>query len=273
MEGHYRRLVWAVLAVTVVVVGWVGRSSLRGGPESTVIAATPRVLDVPLDRPALPAGPSGSAASAAALGGAANQEGGADALSSGAAKSEGGAKTTLRVHVVGAVRRTGVYDLPAGARVTDAVAKAGGARPDADLEAINLADFARDGEQIHVPSRRATRAVSRIAAPPAPAARAPAARRAPAASAPTRSLGRYPAAAAPAPRADAPARAGDGIVNVNTAGLEELDTLPGVGPATAQAIIDYRREHGPFQRPEDLLNVRNIGEKKLGQMLPRVRVQ
>jgi competence protein ComEA len=269
MEEHYRRLVWAVLAVGVLVVGGVGWSSLRPAPESRVIAAAPRTLDVPA-RPASADGPVSSTAAPAATPPSASGE---PAVSP--AASAAGAKAGLRVHVVGAVRRSGVYDLPAGARVTDAVAKAGGARPDADLEAINLADFARDGEQIHVPARRETRLARRPTAPPSASGSAPALRRpAPKTSpVPTRSLGRYPAAAATAPRSDAPASAGEGIVNVNTAGIEELDTLPGVGPATAQAIIDYRREHGPFQRPEDLLNVRNIGEKKLAQMLPRVTVR
>jgi competence protein ComEA len=65
----------------------------------------------------------------------------------------------------------------------------------------------------------------------------------------------------------------EGPDNVNTATAQELDTLPGVGPATAEKIIAYRREHGPFQRPEDLLQVSGIGEKKLAAMLDRVRVR
>jgi len=62
-------------------------------------------------------------------------------------------------------------------------------------------------------------------------------------------------------------------VNINTAGAEELDTLPGVGPSTAAAILEFRREHGPFQRVEDLLEVRGIGEKKLAAMRDRVVIQ
>jgi competence protein ComEA len=65
----------------------------------------------------------------------------------------------------------------------------------------------------------------------------------------------------------------DGLVNVNTATAEELDALPGVGPVTAAAILEFRREHGPFQRVEDLLEVRGIGEKKLERMRTRVVVR
>jgi competence protein ComEA len=271
MEDHYRRLVWAVLLIAVLVVAGVGWGSLRGAPRSTVSAAAPRRLD-------LPAGPADSPESAPAVvapNGTAPTPAAAEAAAPGEPKPSSSASAGLRVHVVGSVRKAGVYALPAGARVIDAVKAAGGARPDADLEAINLADFARDGEQILVPSRRMTQAaVPRRAAPPA-AGHASMPRVTPGApGGPTRTLGRYPSAVVPAPGAP-PASAADptGVVNVNTAGLEELDTLPGVGPATAQAILDYRREHGPFQRPEDLLNVRGIGEKKLAQMLPRVRVR
>jgi competence protein ComEA len=275
MEAHYRRLVWAVLAVALAAVGWVGWGSLRGAPESTVIAAAPRTLELPAGSaatgdPALPvAGPQTAPMPAAAPDVSASIEAPAAAKPTLAPPGE------LRVHVVGSVRRAGVLALPAGSRVIDALKAAGGARPDADLEAINLADFVRDGEQIQIPSRRMTRAAVPRGAPPAAIRRAPAdpaQLRAPSAS--TRTLGRYPPQAAPAPGSPAASpTAADSVVNVNTAGLEELDTLPGVGAVTAQAILDYRRDHGPFQRPEDLLNVRGIGDKKLAAMLARVRVR
>jgi len=264
---------WAVLIVALLVVAGVGWGSLRGAPRSTVVAAAPRTLELPPG----PAAVDGAPAPAEEANPASPSPGPAgDGAPSGEAKPASSAPAGLQVHVVGSVRKAGVYTLPAGARVIDALKAAGGARPDADLEAINLADFARDGEQILIPSRRMTRAIiPRLAAPPTAAGRPPAARTAPRGPAgPPRSLGRYPTATVPAPGTP-PADAADptGVVNINTAGLAELDTLPGVGPATAQAILDYRREHGPFQRPEDLLNVRGIGEKKLATMLPRVRVR
>ena len=112
------------------------------------------------------------------------------------------------VHVAGAVRHAGVYRMRAGARVDDALTRAGGATAKADLDQVNLAAKVEDGRQILVPRR-----VSAIAAPPG-------------------------AAASAAP---------PGVpLNLNTATLEQLDELPGVGPATAQKIIDYRQEHGGF---------------------------
>jgi competence protein ComEA len=182
----------------------------------------------------------------------------------------------VRVHVAGAVRRAGVYRLARGARVIDAVTQAGGARPDADLDAINLADFLRDGEQVRIPTRqRAPRPAATASSvfsrysPAVPAARKPAIVL-PGAPSPQRTLGRYPGRSLDA---DAVPRHPGGLINVNTASAAELDELPGVGPATAAAIIDYRREHGPFQRPEDLLQVRGIGEKKLAKMRDRVTVR
>ena len=137
------------------------------------------------------------------------------------------------VHVAGAVRRPGVYRLRAGARVDDAVQRAGGATARADLGAVNLAAKAEDGRQVLVPER----------APPAAAA---------------------------------PARAGaaaPGVpLNLNTATLEQLDTLPGVGPATAEKILAHRDEHGGFGSVEELGEVSGIGEKRLASLREQVRV-
>jgi competence protein ComEA len=182
------------------------------------------------------------------------------------------------VHVVGAVRRPGVYRLRARARLMDAVHAAGGAKAGADLEAVNLASFVQDGEQIRVPTLAERRALRAAALPPVHAARRS---RAPVLLRPVRTTARYPLEAALPPQTAATktsptaatAAVSDGLVNVNTANAEELDSLPGVGPATAAAILEYRREHGPFQRAEDLLGVRGIGEKKLARMRDRVVVR
>lgn len=133
--------------------------------------------------------------------------------------------TTIVVQVSGAVNTPGLVHLAAGARVDDAVKAAGGATADADLSRVNLARRVGDGEMIVVP---------RLGDPTA----------APASATRERATA-TPALAAP--------------VNINTAGVDELDRLPGIGPALAQRIIDYRNANGPFQRIEDIVNVRGIG--------------
>jgi competence protein ComEA len=139
----------------------------------------------------------------------------------------------LVVHVVGAVRRPGLYRLRSGARIADAVRRAGGTTRKADLEAINLAAPVEDGLQVVVPRR----------VPPAPAG--------------------APGAAAPG---DAAAPAASGPVHLNTASLEQLDTLPGVGPVTAQKIVDWRQTHGAFTSVDDLDAIPGIGPARLEQL-------
>jgi competence protein ComEA len=137
------------------------------------------------------------------------------------------------VDVAGKVRRPGVTTLPAGSRVVDAIRKAGGARPGVDLTPLNLARVLVDGEQILVGA----------AAAPGVAASA----------------------------ASQPGAASDGaLVNLNTATLEQLDTLPGVGPVTARKIVDWRAAHGAFTSIDELLEVDGIGEKTLADMAPRL---
>jgi competence protein ComEA len=114
------------------------------------------------------------------------------------------------------------------------VAAAGGPAPDADLHQINLAAPVTDGERVYVPHHG--EAVMAVAASGAASA------------------------------------ASDGVVNLNTADAAALETLPGVGPTTAQAILDYRSEHGRFRSVDDLLNVRGIGPAKLSQIKPHARV-
>jgi competence protein ComEA len=134
------------------------------------------------------------------------------------------------VHVAGAVRRPGVYELGPGARVEDAVRRAGGARRGANLDAVNLAARVADGQQIVVPG-----------------------------------------AATAAPVAGAPGEAPSVPVNLGSATLEQLETLDGVGPATAQKIVAYRTEHGGFRSVDDLANVPGIGPKKLAAIKPHVQ--
>jgi competence protein ComEA len=149
--------------------------------------------------------------------------------------------TSSVVHVVGAVHRAGVYRLRAGQRVQDAIARAGGATAHADLQAINLAAKVADGQQIVVP--RKGRAVA--AAPAGGGAEAGAT-----------------GAAAPS----------SGPVNLNSATAEQLDTLDGVGPATAQKILEFRQQHGGFSSVDDLSQIAGIGPKKLEALRAQVTV-
>jgi competence protein ComEA len=132
----------------------------------------------------------------------------------------------LVVHVVGAVHEPGLYRFPSRARVADAVARAGGATRKADLTLVNLAAPLADGTQVVVPVKA-------------------------------------PAGAAPAGgSATAPA----GPVHLNTATLEQLDELPGVGPVTAQKILVYRQEHGAFSSLEELDAIPGIGPARIEQL-------
>lgn len=146
------------------------------------------------------------------------------------------ARGMLVVHVVGAVRRPGLYRLREGARVADAVARAGGAARDADLAALNLAAPLVDGTQILVPPRvvEAVPEAEGGTSGPAPP-------------------GSSVAAAARKP-------------SLSSATAEELDQLPGVGPVTAQRIIDYRTAHGPFRSVDDLDAVPGIGPARIEQL-------
>ncbi len=130
------------------------------------------------------------------------------------------------VDVVGAVRRAGLYRLPQGSRIADAVARAGGATRKADLALVNLAAPVADGTQIVVPARTAAAQAS----------------------------------------GDSSASAPSGPVHLNTATLEDLDELPGVGPVTAQKILDYRQQHGAFSSVDELDAIPGIGPARLDQL-------
>lgn len=145
----------------------------------------------------------------------------------------------LYVHVFGAVRSPGLYVLPAGTRVVDAIAAAGGLAQDAATQGVNLARPLADGEQLGVPTAEEFLA--------APMPEAPGA-------------------------ADAAAGGSGGPVNVNTAGQAALETLPGVGPALAGRIIAWREEHGAFTSVEELIDVSGIGPKVLDGLRDQVTV-
>lgn len=153
-----------------------------------------------------------------------------------AAPGGGASDGTVTVDVAGKVRRPGIVVLAQGARVTDALQQAGGARKGVDLTSINLARLLVDGEQI-------------VVGAPSGAA-----------------------AAAPGPASTAQPGGGGQLVNLNLASPTELEALPQVGPVTAQAIVAWREQHGGFTRVDELLEIDGIGAKTLERLAPHVTV-
>jgi competence protein ComEA len=141
---------------------------------------------------------------------------------------------TILVHVAGWVRRPGVYQFNEGDRVIDAVRKAGGARPGADLASVNLAALLSDAQQVVILKKGGT-------------------------------PGSIGAGTVAGP-------GGEALVNINTATLDQLETLPGIGPTLAQRIIDYRVEHGPFRSVDELLEVSGIGDQRLADLRSKVAI-
>ena len=179
------------------------------------------------------------------------QVSGAETVNSAASVS---APSTLTVHVAGAVKKPGVYVLSSAARVIDAVTAAGGPLTGADLEGINLAQTLVDTEQIYIPPR------SRRTTPVTVAPRLK----------PSRST--TPSTTPGSSGSTGSTTGTTRVLNLNTATASELDALPGVGPATAKAIIDHRTKKGPFTKVEDLLNVSGIGPSKLAALRDQVAV-
>ncbi len=130
----------------------------------------------------------------------------------------------IRVHVSGAVRQPAVYELPPGSIVQDAINIAGGPATDADLDRINLAAELQDQQKVYVPRQGET-------SPPPPVSGG--------------ETGGGESAGA--------------LININTATAAELETLPRIGPVTAQCILEYREANGPFETIEDIQNVQGIG--------------
>ncbi len=138
-------------------------------------------------------------------------------------------KAPIEVQVIGGVVHPGVYQLPEGSRVQDAVEAAGGLLADADPNTINLAAKLEDGQQLVIPGG---------------------------ASATTGAQNTLPFSVIPT--VGASGVSGD-LIDLNSATLDQLDSLPGIGPTTAQNIIDYRQQHGPFSHIEDIMNVPGVG--------------
>ncbi len=208
----------AALVVLLAALGLVAaavlvlRSGSGGDPVALSRATAPTGL---LTEPAAPpGGPTASIGAGAAISPSSSAE--------------------VTVDVSGRVRRPGVVTLPAGARVIDALHEAGGARPHADLDSVNLARVLADGEQIVIGRRGASAATGMAAS-----------------------------AAATQP-------ATGSLVNLNTATEEQLESLSGVGPVTAQKILAWRTAHGSFSSLDELLEVDGIGPKTLAELAPHL---
>lgn len=142
----------------------------------------------------------------------------------------------IRIFVSGAVVSPDVYELPAGSLVTDAVSQAGGFTADAVPHRLNLALALADGMHVHVPSQAET-------------------------------------AVAPAVESTLSRGSGAALVNVNTATLAQLNSLPGIGFSTAEKIIEYREAQGPFESIADIMNVAGIGQSKFEQIKDLITTQ
>lgn len=151
-------------------------------------------------------------------------------------ESDGKKNQDVLVYVVGAVKSPGVYKLNEGSRVKDAIESAGGPLSDADLLVLNLAEKLQDEDKIYIPKQGEADEVTQ--------------------GIPGQNIGI--------------SSKDDGKININTADIAELETLSGIGPATAQKIIDYRNENGPFKSIEEIKNVSGIGDRKFEQIKEKI---
>lgn len=156
----------------------------------------------------------------------------------------------ITVNVSGAVNQPGPVQLGAEARLADALQSAGGVQPEADISKLNLTLALQDGDKINVPLRAPSRSASNSLVPATPSSPLPT---------PRTASGSSPAA--------------DLKINLNTASLAELDTLPGIGPTLAQRIVDYRVQSGGFKSVAELKEVRGIGDTLFSELKDLVTVE
>ncbi|MBT9283646.1 MAG: ComEA family DNA-binding protein, partial [Hydrogenibacillus schlegelii] len=228
---------------------WVGPAFRPADGPGGLVAVPAGFAESPGEEKAAPSGAAdearGAAAEAAvgkaeAASGRAEAEAGRPDASSGRAE----AGPEIVVDVKGAVARPGVYRLPAGARVFEALEAAGGLLPEADVDRVNRAAVLADAAVVYVPKKGEAAEAG----------------------------GSSPVGSPAGSDAGSGAAGGTAKVNLNTADAALLQTLPGIGPTRAQAIIAYREEHGPFRDVTELKNVSGIGPKTLEQLLPYVTV-
>ena len=149
-------------------------------------------------------------------------------------ESEKTEKGTIFLHVCGEVVNPGVYELPEGSRIFEAIKAAGGMKEEAAIQYLNQAAIAKDGQQIYVPSVKEVQSENEAEATQKPEE--------------------------------------DGKVNLNTASKEELMTLSGIGEAKADAIIRYREEHGKFQNPEEVMEIEGIKEGVFNKIKDQIKI-
>ena len=164
---------------------------------------------------------------------------------------ETGEEEMIIVHVSGEVKEPGIVKLEEGERIADAIEKAGGATDDADLSKLNLAYVLEDGVKVRIPKKNEEE-----------------------------NAGEYVSEESGeeviqegSVEAEESTQTTSKVVNINKANQEELMTLPGIGEATAQKIIDYRKENGNFQTIEDIKNVSGIGDSKFNQIKSLIKVK
>ncbi len=250
-------LVGAVVASLLLWSGATGRPAVlqaHGGDGSAAAAGQPAVTreDPRTSGPGATGDPGHAATDAADPGHAApdaQTAGGPPPTPTGGPPPAPEPPGPLTVHVSGAVQRPGLVELPAGSRIGHAIEAAGGLGPGADLATVNLARPLLDGEQVHV--------LREGEVAPAPATPDPS------------------AAGEGGPVADPAGAGGGGIdaegrVDLNRATAAELETLPGIGPAKAAAIVEHRETQGPFAEPGDIRAVAGIGEKTFQQLADRI---
>ncbi|MEU9410551.1 ComEA family DNA-binding protein [Streptomyces sp. NPDC048281] len=224
-------VVLVVAAAVAVQHFWTGRTESVAAPE-VVRAEAPYGKNEEQAPAAGTAAGTGTAAAPGALDGSGTTAGAAGAAGT---AGTGGPGAEIVVDVTGKVREPGVHTLPAGSRVTDALRAAGGVQPGTDTDGLNRARFLTDGEQI-------------VVGGPAPPA------------APGQAAGGATTGAGPA----AP-------LSLNTATVEQLDALPGVGPVLAQHILDFRTQHAGFRSVDELRQVRGIGDRRYSDLRDLVR--
>ena len=188
---------------------------------------------------------------------------GEGAAGEGAADASAGGASPVVVHVAGAVVHPGVYSLPAGSRVVDALKSAGGPAPSADPDAVNLARPLTDGERLYIPTRDEVRRAGGDGWAQGGGGGGDG----------WAQGGGAGGAGLPGSAAVGVGSRSGGKVNLNTATTAELDTLPGIGPTLAARIVDYRTRNGPFTSPEELMNVSGIGAKKYADLAELITVR